>query len=99
MFHYGISIIYKHLVSFADILQAEEIASLHEEINLCDDVLQKMEMMLASFQADLGSISSEIKSLQEQSVEMNLKLKNRQAVRGELSQFVDDMVISQPMIQ
>ncbi len=58
-----------------------------------------MEEMLAKFQADLGSISSEIQSLQEQSLEMNLKLQNRQAVRGELSQFVDDMVIPQLMIK
>ncbi|XP_074653909.1 vacuolar protein sorting-associated protein 52 homolog [Tubulanus polymorphus] len=57
-----------------------------------------MEEMLNSFQADLGSISHEIQSLQEQSVAMNIKLKNRQAVRGELSQFVDEMVIPDTMI-
>jgi hypothetical protein len=33
-----------------------------------------MEGLLTSFQADLGSISSEILSLQQQSVEMNLRL-------------------------
>lgn len=59
---------------------------------------QRMENMLKSFQNDLGSISNEILSLQQQSVDMNLKLKNRQAVRGELSQFVDDMVVSEHMI-
>ena len=55
--------------------------------------------MLVSFQSDLGSISSEILSLQQQSVQMNLKLRNRQAVRGELSQFVNDMVIPEGMIK
>ena len=50
------------------------------------------------FQSDLGSISSEILSLQQQSVDMNLRLKNRQAVRGELSQFVDDMVVTETLI-
>ena len=34
--------------------------------------------MLTTFQADLGSISSEIQTLQEQSWSMNIKLKNRQ---------------------
>ena len=57
-----------------------------------------METMLLTFQSDLGSISTEILSLQQQSVQMNLKLKNRQAVKGELSQFVNDMVIPEGMI-
>jgi hypothetical protein len=58
-----------------------------------------MEKMLNSFQTDLGSISHEIQSLQEQSITMNIKLKNRQAVRGELSQFVDEMVVPEKMIK
>ena len=45
-----------------------------------------------------GSISNEILSLQQQSVQMNVKLQNRQAIRGELSQFVDDMIIPEDMI-
>ena len=80
------------------IAQAREMASLHSEIAACDGVLGRMETMLATFQADLGSISSEIASLQEQSVEMNLRLKNRQALRGQLSQFVDDLVVPESMI-
>ena len=68
----------------------------YEMILLFD--LQRMEEMLHSFQTDLGSISSEIQMLQEQSIAMNIRLKNRQAVRGELSQFVDEMVVSETMI-
>ena len=55
--------------------------------------------MLNSFQGDLSSISSEIQTLQKQSVAMNIRLKNRQAVRGELSQFVDEMVVPQKLIR
>lgn len=95
----------------AHIGQASDMAALHLEIAGCDAVLARMEEMLAGFQADLGSISSEILSLQvpshlteprregkvwwvqEQSVEMNVRLKNRQALRSQLSQFVDDLVI------
>ncbi len=58
-----------------------------------------MENMLLSFQTDLGSISTEIMALQQQSVQMNLKLQNRQAVKAELSQFVHDMVIPEAMIR
>ena len=57
-----------------------------------------MENMLLNFQSDLGSISSEILSLQQQSVHMNIKLKNRQSIRGELTQFVDEMAVSEAMI-
>ena len=61
--------------------------------------LKRMEEMLNGFQSDLSSISSEIQTLQSQSVAMNVKLKNRQAVRGELSQFVDEMVVPESMIK
>ena len=58
-----------------------------------------MEQMLSGFQSDLGSLSAEIQTLQEQSIAMNVKLKNRQAVRGELSQFVDEMAVPDSMIK
>jgi hypothetical protein len=54
--------------------------------------------MLDGFQKNLCSISSEIQLLQQQSVNMNIKLKNRQSVRGELSQFIDEMVVPESMI-
>jgi len=80
------------------ITESGNIAALHNQISSCDGILARMEGLLTAFQTDLGSISSEILSLQHQSVEMNLRLKNRQAVRGELSQFVDDMVVTEHMI-
>jgi Vps52 / Sac2 family. len=51
-----------------------------------------------SFQSDLGSISSEILYLQRKSVSMSQQLHNRQAVRGRLSQFIDDMAVSETLI-
>ncbi|KHJ46214.1 hypothetical protein D918_03262 [Trichuris suis] len=57
---------------------AESLADLHNQICSCDGILMKMETMLSGFQADLSSISDEIQSLQEQSVNMSVKLKNRQ---------------------
>ncbi|KAL1244841.1 Vacuolar protein sorting-associated protein [Trichinella spiralis] len=79
--------------------QAENIATLHNEIRNCDQILNQMESMLTAFQSDLGNISNEIQSLQEQSVKMSVKLKNRQAVRGELSQFIDEIVVPEVMIK
>lgn len=80
------------------IKESQNIASLHKQISACDTILERMEQMLNGFQGDLSSISTEIQTLQEQSVTMNVKLKNRQSVRGELSQFVDEMVIPETMI-
>ncbi|KAM9266728.1 vacuolar protein sorting-associated protein 52 homolog [Cariama cristata] len=57
-----------------------------------------MEQMLSAFQCDLSSISSEIRTLQEQSVAMNLRLKNRQAVRRQLGQLLDELVVPATMI-
>uniref|UniRef100_A0A1I8J4F8 Vacuolar protein sorting-associated protein 52 homolog n=1 Tax=Macrostomum lignano TaxID=282301 RepID=A0A1I8J4F8_9PLAT len=68
--------------------QAVNIARLHRQIKDCDSVLE----------SDLGNMSQEIQQLQQESVRMNVKLKNRQAVRGELSQFVDEMVVPEQMI-
>lgn len=80
------------------IKESVNIASLHNQIAACDQILERMEDMLKTFQEDLGSISHEILTLQQQSVSMNLRLKNRQAVRGELSQFVDDIIVPESMI-
>lgn len=78
--------------------EAHNIVHLHNQIRKCDTTLEVIESMLDGFQKNLCSISSEIQLLQQQSVNMNVKLKNRQAVRSELSQFIDEMVIPEAMI-
>ncbi|XP_071801799.1 vacuolar protein sorting-associated protein 52 homolog [Asterias amurensis] len=80
------------------IKESQNIASLHNQISACDTILERMEEMLNGFQSDLGSLSAEIQTLQNQSIAMNIKLKNRQAVRGQLSQFVDEMAVQESMI-
>lgn len=60
----------------------------------CDRVLGRMEEMLHGFQADLGEISSEIKHLQEDSLTMSIKLKNRRAVEEKLHLFLEKANIS-----
>ncbi|MCJ8735572.1 hypothetical protein PDJAM_G00248500, partial [Pangasius djambal] len=80
------------------IKESQNIASLHNQITACDSILERMEGMLSSFQADLSSISSEIETLQQQSVSMSVRLKNRQAVRSHLSQLVDELLVPGTMI-
>ncbi|XP_053366646.1 vacuolar protein sorting-associated protein 52 homolog [Clarias gariepinus] len=80
------------------IKESQNIASLHNQITACDSILERMEGMLSSFQADLSSISSEIETLQQQSVSMSVRLKNRQAVRSHLSQLVDELLVPAIMI-
>lgn len=57
-----------------------------------------MESMLLGFQSDLGSISEEILSLQRKSITMSQQLTNRQVIRGPLSQFIEDMTVSEALI-
>lgn len=80
------------------IKESENIASLHNQISACDNILQKMESMLISFQLDLSSISSEILDLQRKSVAMNRQLTNRQEIQGPLKQFIEDMTVSETLI-
>ncbi|CAK9799757.1 Vacuolar protein sorting-associated protein 52 homolog [Anthophora quadrimaculata] len=80
------------------IKESENIASLHNQIAACDNILEKMESMLMSFQLDLGSISSEILYLQRKSVAMNQQLSNKTIIRGPLNQFIEDMTVSEALI-
>ncbi|KAJ8961203.1 hypothetical protein NQ318_008886 [Aromia moschata] len=78
--------------------ESENIASLHNQISACDQILERMENMLLDFQNDLGSISSEILTLQRKSISMSQELTNRQAIRGQLSQFIDDISVPETLI-
>jgi len=78
--------------------ESTNIARLHQQINESDQILEKIEGMLCAFQADLGNICQEILTLQEQSVALNIKLKNKQSVRNDLTKFIDDLIIPQSVI-
>uniref|UniRef100_A0A915DQV1 Vacuolar protein sorting-associated protein 52 homolog n=1 Tax=Ditylenchus dipsaci TaxID=166011 RepID=A0A915DQV1_9BILA len=81
------------------IQQVNNLAQLHDKIHSCDNILESLETSLSGFLVDLGLISVDMKRLKEQSVVINQQLHNRQRVRGELSQFVDDMVVPHIMIK
>ena len=69
------------------------------QIETCDGILASMEEMLGKFQGDLGNISTEIRSLQEQSQNMSVKLKNRKAAEQRLGTFLDSLAISPSLVE
>lgn len=80
------------------IKESNNLVSLHEQIRDCDSILSHMEYLLSGFQAEIGSISSEIKSLQEKSMDMGLKLKNRKVAELKLARFVEDIIVPSRMV-
>lgn len=80
------------------IKESDNLVLLHDQIRDCDNILSQMETLLGGFQAEIGSISSEIKSLQEKSMDMGLKLKNRKVAELKLTKFVEDIIVPPRMV-
>ncbi|EGD74267.1 hypothetical protein PTSG_06276 [Salpingoeca rosetta] len=78
--------------------EAKRMAQLHQQVRVCDGILQNMERMLSTFQSDLGNIGGEIQSLQEESLGMSVKLKNRRTIQDRLSDFVSNMALSAELV-
>eukprot|EP00435_Cladocopium_sp_Y103_P054686 s449_g17.t2 len=73
----------------------ESFQDLHQEIVATDS----MERMLGTFQSDLSSISDEIRMLQGQSLQMNLKLQNRRGLQTLMSEYVSSVVVSPQLVR
>jgi len=58
-----------------------------------------MERMLGTFQSDLSSISDEIRILQGDSLQMNMKLRNRRALQGLMTEYVSSVVVSPQLVK
>jgi hypothetical protein len=78
--------------------QVENLAKLNKEINACDKVLHKMQTMLQGFQQDLGGISEDIKHLQDNSLVMNRKLRNRRSLEERLDAFLGHVAVSPGLV-
>eukprot|EP01147_Barroeca_monosierra_P010205 gene10205-2362_t len=78
--------------------EAVRMAKLYQQVQVCDGILHTMEQLLGTFQTDLGTISGDIHSLQEESLNMSIKLKNRREIHGELSDCVSKLSISQEIV-
>ncbi|XP_016509227.1 vacuolar protein sorting-associated protein 52 A-like isoform X2 [Nicotiana tabacum] len=80
------------------IKESDNLVSLHDQIRDCDIILTQMETLLSGFQGEIGSISSDIKILQEKSMDMGLRLKNRKVAESKLAKFVEDIIVPPRMI-
>ncbi|XP_021912590.1 vacuolar protein sorting-associated protein 52 A [Carica papaya] len=80
------------------IKESDNLVSLHDQIRDCDSILSQMETLLSGFQTEIGSISSDIKVLQEKSMDMGLRLKNRKVAESKLARFVEDIIVPPRMI-
>lgn len=81
------------------VAESENLSSLHAQIEGCDLVLGSMEKLLSGFKDDLGKIGGEIKSLQEQSVEMSVKLSNRKLANALLGDFAHQITLPSDLIR
>ncbi|OEL17489.1 Vacuolar protein sorting-associated protein 52 A [Dichanthelium oligosanthes] len=70
----------------------DNLALLHDQIHECDIILSQIGSILSGFQVHIGSISSEIRSLQVKSLDISVKLKNRKLVETKLAGFVEEII-------
>ncbi|RLN41434.1 vacuolar protein sorting-associated protein 52 A-like [Panicum miliaceum] len=70
----------------------DNLALLHDQIHECDIILSQIGPLLSGFQAHIGSISSEIRSLQVKSLDISVQLKNRKLVETKLAGFVEEII-------
>ena len=78
--------------------QIDDVALLNDDIDICDKTLERMQQMLQTFQSRLGGISDDIKHLQDDSLSMNIKLKNRRAVEARLQTFLEGIVVPPALV-
>lgn len=81
------------------VAKSEDIVELHDQVQACDNLLARMQEMLLGFQADLGGISDEIRHLQDESIGMNVQLKNRRATEQQLQVFLDQVALAPSLIK
>ena len=79
--------------------QASKVWELCDKLGQCDSVLVDMQDMLHDFQFHIGKISSEIKQLQDDSMVMSVKLRNRRAGEARLHAFLQSVAVPEEMVR
>ncbi|KAM7459796.1 hypothetical protein LguiA_036220 [Lonicera macranthoides] len=77
-------------------LETKKGVKFHDDISLEGLQLELEECV--SDDAEIGSISSDIRILQDKSMDMEMKLKNRKVAESKLAKFVDDIIVPPRMI-
>ncbi|TMW62995.1 hypothetical protein Poli38472_005613 [Pythium oligandrum] len=80
------------------VMKSADIVELHDQVQECDNILAKMQEMLLGFQADLGGISDEIRHLQDESIGMNVRLKNRKETEDRLKTYLDHVALAPSLV-
>ncbi|KAI8656655.1 hypothetical protein LRP88_11964 [Fusarium phalaenopsidis] len=78
--------------------ERSKLEDLHRSIEACDDVLNSVEINLASFRNDLATVSADIESLQTRSAALNRRLENRKQVEKALGPLVEELSLSPEVI-
>ncbi|CAF9912690.1 MAG: hypothetical protein GOMPHAMPRED_007733 [Gomphillus americanus] len=79
--------------------KSDTLEDLHKSIQACDNVLRSVEISLAGFQRDLGSVSTEIETLQTKSTILNTRLENRKVVEEILGPAVEEISIAPSIVK
>lgn len=82
----------------AYISESANLVGLQSQIKECDTVLADMQSLLSRYSIDLGSITGEIRFLQEQSEALNARLENRRSLRSGLLGLITELSISPDLI-
>ncbi|UPL02148.1 hypothetical protein LCI18_013082 [Fusarium solani-melongenae] len=78
--------------------ERSKLEDLHRSIEACDDVLNSVEINLASFRNDLAIVSADIESLQTRSTALSRRLENRKQVEKALGPLVEELSLSPEVI-
>ena len=76
----------------------QDVATLYNEINKSNQVLDKIGGIVNSFQAQLSEVSNQVSRLQGRSQDYNVALKNRKAFEKELHHYLEGILLPPNLI-
>jgi hypothetical protein len=78
--------------------ECENLLALKEDVDACARILSSLQTKVESFQDNLGRISSDIRGLQRQSVELRVQTRNRVDAEAALGRVVQSLAIEPSLI-
>ena len=78
--------------------ECENLLALKEDVDACARILSSLQTKVESFQDNLGRISSDIRGLQRQSVELRVQTRNRVEAEAALGRVVQSLAIEPSLI-
>ncbi|CAG9311320.1 unnamed protein product [Blepharisma stoltei] len=76
----------------------EELAELYMTVRDSNKIIKNIESHLVQFQSDLKNVGLEIKTLQDQSLSMNVSLSNRRHLEDKLGNFLKQITLTPDLI-